>query len=180
MVDYYTVTEYANLTGRDSGNIRRMLINGTLIGEKLGNQWIIPKSEKYPSDKRIKNGNYRNWRKKMTIRKNYPTLMKALLKMCYDIHGIYGDSVDKIILYGSYARGEESADSDVDIALILKADISQEQHDKMIDIVVDYELDLAVSLSVIPIEIQNYLEWKNSLPFYKNIEKEGIVLWKAA
>ena len=100
--------------------------------------------------------------------------------MCYDIHDIYGESIDKIILYGSYARGEENVGSDVDIALLLKTDISQEKHDKMIEIVVDYELELAVSLSVIPIEAKNYLEWKNTLPFYRNIEKEGIILWKTA
>ena len=83
-----------------------------------------------------------------------------------------------IILYGSYARGEQTSESDVDIALILSAESSEEAHDKMVDLVVDYELELAVTLSVVPINLNQYLEWKNTLPFYKNIEKEGILLWK--
>ncbi|WP_256380498.1 hypothetical protein [Pseudobutyrivibrio sp. MD2005] len=36
MVSYYIVNEFSNLTGKDSGNICRMLINGTLSGEKVG------------------------------------------------------------------------------------------------------------------------------------------------
>ena len=50
----------------------------------------------------------------------------------------------------------------------------------MLDPVVDYELDLALTLSVVPIEYENYREWRSVLPFYRNIEKEGIVLWQAA
>ena len=48
----------------------------------------------------------------------------------------------------------------------------------MIDIVVDNELDLEITLSVITIEEDNLNEWKSTLPFYKNLLKEGIPLWK--
>ena len=53
-------------------------------------------------------------------------------------------------------------------------------HDALLDLVVDYELELAVTLSVVPIDYKNYTEWIKVLPFYKNIEREGIVLWNAA
>ncbi len=178
MPDYYTVSEYSKLTGKDPGNIRRMLINGSLKGEKLGKQWIIPKEEQYPADKRVRSGNYRNWRKKKLINLTNPGLVKPLEEMCDHLHEIYGDSMSRAILYGSYARCDETSESDVDIALILSGDNNDELHDKMIDVVVDYELDLAVTLSVVPIELDKYQEWKNTLPYYKNIEKEGILLWK--
>lgn len=48
----------------------------------------------------------------------------------------------------------------------------------MVDVVVNCELDMAVTLSVVPIEYDNYLTRSRVLPFYMNIEKEGIVLWK--
>ena len=105
--------------------------------------------------------------------------MSELKRMAKDLTVLYGDELDKIVLYGSYARGEQTAESDVDIALILKTK-DDEKHEMMIDIVVEYELDLGVTLSVVPIEYGQYMEWKDSLPFYKNIEKEGIVLWKTA
>ena len=85
----------------------------------------------------------------------------------------------KAWIFGSYARGEETPESDVDIALILKDD-SETRHDQMLDIVVDYELELGVTLSVVPIDFSEYQQWNNTLPFYKNVEKEGIVLWKPA
>lgn len=179
MNDYYTVTEYADVVGKDVGNIRRMLLNGTLKGEKLGRQWIIPKDTVYPDDKRIKSGDYCNWRKASSIRKEYPELMKSLNKMCHQLSEIYGDRLEKVIMYGSYVRGEQTSESDVDIAVILKED-DETRHDKMTDIVVDLELDLGVVLSVVPIDCREYAMWRRTLPFFINIAKEGIVLWKAA
>ena len=180
MSDYYTVGEYAELVGKDPGNIRRMLINGTIKGEKFGKQWMISKDTKYPEDRRLKSGDYKNWRKRMVINHNNPGLLKALTEMSRRIGGIYGDSLDRVILYGSYVRGEQTEESDIDIAILVKESSTKEMHDEMLDLVVDYELDLAVTVSVVSIEYENYLEWNKVLPYYKNIDREGIVLWKAA
>lgn len=108
-----------------------------------------------------------------------PALINALHEMSAELSEIYGSTLDKIVLYGSYARGEETPESDVDIAVILKPGNTEEMHDKMVDIVVDYELDLALTLSVVTIDYNQYSEWNKTLPFYKNVEKEGIILWKA-
>jgi len=178
MKGFYTVSQYAAILGKDSGNIRRMLINGKLIGEKVGNQWLIPETAEISEDKRIKSGQYRNWRKKTRINKKYPGLLKQLTNMCIDIGEIYGDVIEEIILYGSYVRGQETSESDIDIAVILRLPNTDELHRKMIDIVVDNELELEITLSVITIEEDNLNEWKSTLPFYKNLLKEGISLWK--
>ena len=178
MKGFYTVSQYAAILGKDSGNIRRMLSNGKLTGEKVGNQWLIPKTAELSEDKRIKSGQYRNWRNKTRINKKYPGLLKQLTNMCIDIGEIYGDVIEEIILYGSYVRGQETSESDIDIAVILRLPDTDELHRKMIDIVVDNELDLEITLSVITIEEDNLNEWKSTLPFYKNLLKEGISLWK--
>ena len=178
MKGFYTVSQYASILGKDSGNIRRMLINGKLIGEKVGNQWLIPETAELSEDKRIKSGQYRNWRNKTRINKKYPGLLKQLTNMCIDIGEIYGDVIEEIILYGSYVRGQEVPESDIDIAVILRLPDTDELHRKMIDIVVDNELELEITLSVITIEEDNLNEWKSTLPFYKNLLKEGISLWK--
>ena len=178
MDKYYTVSEYAKVSGKDPGNIRKMLINGTIHGEKLGNQWIIAKSEvAVLPDKRLKSGKYCGSRKKTAIRRRHPSLSSALTKMCSELKGIYGEDLEKIVLYGSYARGEETPESDVDIALILKDDKSEKKHTDMVSAVTDYELEQGLVLSVVPIESKHYRQWKNVLPFYKNIAKEGVVLW---
>ena len=178
MKGFYTVSQYAAIFGKDSGNIRRMLINGTLEGEKVGKQWLIPKTAKLAEDRRLKSGKYRNWRNKIRINNKHPQILKQLSDMCKKIGEIYGDVIEEIILYGSYVRGQETSESDIDIAVILRLPDTDELHRKMIDIVVDNELDLEITLSVITIEEDNLNEWKSTLPFYKNLLKEGISLWK--
>jgi hypothetical protein len=34
--------------------------------------------------------------------------------------------------------------------------------------------------SVIDIDIDKFSTWETAMPFYQNVKKEGIVLWKAA
>ncbi len=180
MENYYTVSEYAEKMGKDPGNIRRMLIKGTLKGEKFGKQWIIPIDIEFPEDRRLKSGDYRNWRKRVMMYSEYPVLMKKLRNMSTDLKKIYGAYLQTVILYGSYARGEQTDESDIDIAIVLKKGNTESMHDSMIDTVVDYELDIAKTLSIVPIDYENYQEWRKVLPFYKNIDKEGIIIWKAA
>lgn len=180
MQNYYTVSEYAIHVGKDPGNIRRMLIDGIIPGEKLGKQWIIPKDTIYPEDRRVKNGEYRNWRKRIRINREVPELLRRLTEMSRRIGEIYGPAIDSVILYGSYARGDQTAESDIDIAVLINDGGTEKMHDQMLSLVVDYELELEVTLSVVSVDYKNYSEWKHLLPFYKNIEKEGIVLWKAA
>ena len=100
--------------------------------------------------------------------------------MSESIGEIYAGAIAEIVLYGSYARGEETEESDIDMALILKKEQTEKQYDRMTEMVVDYELDLGITLSIIPIKEQEFTEWKTTLPFYKNVDKEGIVLWKSA
>ena len=107
-------------------------------------------------------------------------LVKRLSEMCTLLSSVYGGSLDKVILYGSYARGEQTDESDVDIALMIKDVVTESTHDKMLDIIVDFELELEITLSVIQIDQKNYLEWRSTLPFYRNIDREGVILWKAA
>lgn len=178
MIDYYTVTQFAKLTGKDPGNIRRMLNNGSLVGEKIGNQWVISKDTVYPSDRRVKSGIYRNWRNRKNVNQLSPKLINTLVKMSNSIANVYASELDSIVLYGSYARNEATVDSDIDIAVILYDDSDPNKHDSLIDITLDYELNLGITLSVVTVDFNQYKDWKNSLPFFKNIEKEGIVLWK--
>lgn len=179
-MEYVTVSQYAQMVGKDPGNIRRMLINGTLAGEKIGNQWVLPKDTVFPADKRIKTGKYRNWRKRTTSTVVDTNLMEQLLSMSAALSEIYGTQLERIVLYGSYARGSQTSESDVDIALFLNGADNDILHERMTDLVVDYELELGVTLSVVTIDNEQYQQWKDTLPYFRNISKEGIVLWKAA
>lgn len=87
----------------------------------------------------------------------------------------YGDDIEAIYLYGSYARGDFDEDSDIDFAAIVKGDpieISKKR-----DLVwselsrMDLELDVITSPMVISSAIFN--EYKNEGGYYENVFKEG-------
>lgn len=90
------------------------------------------------------------------------------------------DKAVKIILYGSTARGTREPESDVDVALIMNGILTSETEDKLSDFIVDMNLKYDRVFSVIDIDINHFSQWENAIPFYKNMNKEGIVLWKAA
>ena len=93
---------------------------------------------------------------------------------------IFDQNVSQIILYGSVARREETAESDIDIAIIL--DVAQASAIRERFIEWNSEMDMKYNrvFSIVDIEKSQMDKWGNVLPFYKNIKKEGVVLWKAA
>lgn len=88
--------------------------------------------------------------------------------------------VIRIVLYGSAARGDNTLESDVDIAIFINKNITEQQDDMLSEIIVDMNLKYDKVFSVVDINQEKYLRYKNVIPFYRNVEKEGIVLWKAA
>lgn len=103
----------------------------------------------------------------------------VLQKLIPGLTEIFQESVKSIILYGSVARGTQTDESDVDIAVIVTS-YTKDMHEQMIDFVVDLELEYDKVLSVLLIDYEKFVEWGNVMPFYKNVKKEGVVLWPAA
>lgn len=105
--------------------------------------------------------------------------LKTLLKKIVVIYReIYGEELHEIYLYGSYARGDYTTESDIDIAAIVKGDRRQLQDQlkliwgRVSDLELDYEI--IISPTVIPYnEFENY---KDILPYYRNIVQEGVKL----
>lgn len=96
------------------------------------------------------------------------------------ILSILESQVIRIVLYGSVARGTNTAESDVDVALLLNGNLSRETEDKLSDLIVDLNLKYDIVLSVIDIDYEMFKKWEKVTPFYKNVNEEGVVLWKAA
>src|SRR4030042_5182396 len=89
------------------------------------------------------------------IKKNYKGFLKIekiLEEVKYKVKFLYGDKLKSVILYGSYARGQEKQDSDIDIAVILKGDFEVfKEIDRIIDSTYDIGLNHSVLLSIKPI-----------------------------
>lgn len=105
---------------------------------------------------------------------------KILNELVNGILKIMKPSVMQIILYGSVARGTSTEDSDVDVALMITNKLDRDTEDLLSDFVVDMNLKYDKVFSVIDIEYDNFRKWQGVTPFYQNVTKEGIVLWKAA
>ena len=93
---------------------------------------------------------------------------------------ILKNRLEKIVLYGSVARGSDTEGSDIDIALVMRGKLDSDTEDRLSDFVVDMNLKYDKVFSVIDIDADHFRTWMEVLPFYQSVEKEGIVLWKAA
>jgi len=89
----------------------------------------------------------------------------------------FGDKFKSVILYGSYARGDYDDESDIDIMIMV--DISREELRKhrmqFSSFFSDVNLEYGVFLTSKLQSLQYFNEWKNTMPFYQNVEKEGIM-----
>jgi predicted nucleotidyltransferase len=82
---------------------------------------------------------------------------------------------DKVILFGSHARGEETPDSDYDF-LVLKKGIKRRR--KLAQKLYRSFIGVGVPIDVIVNELQEYEDLKKeSYMIYKTIDEEGIVLY---
>ncbi|MDR0948374.1 MAG: nucleotidyltransferase domain-containing protein [Lachnospiraceae bacterium] len=105
---------------------------------------------------------------------------ELVLELVNGLLAIFEGMISQIVLYGSVARQQDTIESDVDIAIILSRSIDEELKDEFISWVADMDLKYNKIFSIIDIEEDKMEKWGDILPFYKNIRKEGIVLWKAA
>ena len=94
------------------------------------------------------------------------------------ILSVLGDGALKIILYGSVARGDNTPESDVDIAVITATQHDLRDRDKLLDVIVPLDLKHDTLFSVMTIDSYDFFVRKHEIPFYMNVHKEGITLWK--
>jgi predicted nucleotidyltransferase len=88
---------------------------------------------------------------------------------------LYGSRLKTILLYGSWARGSAGEDSDIDVVVVLKGDITPGREiDRMIDIITEMNMKYNTLISVYPVSETMYTTVKS--PLLLNIHKEGVPL----
>ena len=105
--------------------------------------------------------------------------LSALLREYREaISQIMGEQLSRMILYGSYARGDFKKDSDMDIMIL--ADIRPEEisnyADRVYDVTYDFETRYGMEINPSIQSVQTYEQWKKVSPFYINVEKDGLAV----
>ena len=94
------------------------------------------------------------------------------------VRKMLGNSLDSVIVYGYYARGDYSELSDIDIMLLVS--LGEEEikkiSDQISDLAFDFMMKYGVDISPIITNIDHFNYWVDNLPFYRNVRDEGVRL----
>ncbi|GBF81679.1 nucleotidyltransferase domain-containing protein [Aphanothece sacrum] len=111
----------------------------------------------------------------LSFSKQHPHLPEILEKFKQQIKNIYQEQLVKLILFGSQAKRQAKPESDIDILVILKDKlINDEQHQEIINLISDLCLEYEVLISCVYVSEAQFNQEKS--PLLLNIEREGIIL----
>lgn len=90
-----------------------------------------------------------------------------------EVEKLYGKKLKNILLYGSWARGDATEESDIDLLIVLEGKvIPGKEIDRMIDIITEINLKHGVLISVYPVSENDYSTINS--PLFINVRREGI------
>jgi len=102
-------------------------------------------------------------------------ITRVLFEAKEQLQSIYSRQLREIILYGSYARGDYSEGSDIDLLLLLdNLDNPGAERERYMAIICDLSLKYDTVVSIIPMDYAAYHTRKT--PLILNIQKEGVRL----
>lgn len=105
-------------------------------------------------------------------------IQDILLNFSKEAKKILGSDLRKVIVYGSYARGDYNTQSDIDI-MILTSKPEEEIRPfeyQLYDVAFDFLMEYDVDISVIVKNEDHFTYWLGALPFYDNVQREGVVI----
>ena len=110
----------------------------------------------------------------MSIQELANNEQRAILELKMNISNKY--SLNKLVLFGSKARGDSDAESDIDLLALLDNVVDFETEREVFHLAYDMELKHDVVVGVI---VQNSDYWQKrcaGLPIKKTIDREGIAV----
>lgn len=100
---------------------------------------------------------------------------EILMRIKYSVQSFEPEA--KIILYGSFARGDNRNDSDMDIIILLEKDkISREDEKRIKYPLYEIEFDSGQIISPLVFSRKDWETRHKVTPFYQNVISEGIEL----
>ena len=106
------------------------------------------------------------------------TRQEVLMTFAQGTREILKSNLSKLIVYGSYARGDYKENSDIDVMILTplsKEEIEKIEND-IFNLAFDLELESGIVINPVLENETHYKYLLGALPFYNNVEREGIVI----
>ncbi len=101
----------------------------------------------------------------------------ALAAYVSHLRQAYGDQIVAVKLFGSKARGDYEADSDLDVLVVVKSD-DWRLHDQMVVTAVQPMLDYDVVIAPLIVSTRRLRHWqRDRTPIHRSIQSDGVSLW---
>lgn len=105
-----------------------------------------------------------------------PAQLKPMLsELKRGLQAIYGDRLRAVVLFGSQARGEATADSDVDVAVVLDDfEDAYEELDRTSDLFWRLSFEHDELVTCLPVRERDWRErdWR----LHRNLRREGMLI----
>lgn len=117
------------------------------------------------------------------MKQSIPLATEKLLQSYADgLQKIYGVHLVSITLFGSYARGDFTDASDIDVFVVvdLPEGALQARFDDLCELTAHMNLEHDVELAPVVVSKRRYLYWGDVHPLFHEVRKDGVILYDAA
>lgn len=103
---------------------------------------------------------------------------EIIYEFAREVQDILGPKLSQILLFGSYARGDFTEHSDIDVMILVRLSDDEIRiiRNTISDCAFEYLMKYKVDISPVIINDAHFNYWVDSLPFYKNVKEEGVEL----
>lgn len=86
-------------------------------------------------------------------------------------------AVERVVVFGSVARGEDDEDSDLDLLVVTREVMTHQERNAISDIVFEANYTYGTNLSVVVVDV---LTWERGLyalgPLHSEVQRDGVVV----
>lgn len=103
-----------------------------------------------------------------------PSALRPMLaELRRGLEQLYGDRLDRVVLYGSHTRGEAHEDSDVDIMIVLKGEVNAwREIQRASEVTYPIELEYEEMITSLLISVEEFED--RGSPLLINVRREGV------
>jgi predicted nucleotidyltransferase len=92
------------------------------------------------------------------------------------LHDLYGNELAELVLFGSYARGDQQDESDIDFAIVLRDPAIRPSAEIVKTSAIASRLSLKYGLMISSLPVSLHKKQTSMQGVYRDIRKEGIAI----